>query len=167
MISFCFLFDRELIDACLRIDLPRFQQYAGEVSAVGAVGEVLALEADGASLGDGRAVNALEAVVPIAGIDLHAGFGGEDLHAAACDGIDALGGKGEFVGLALVEHPAMVVAGAVLGLHVVGIDALAHLVLLAEVERSALDGIDRAEGDGGVIDGDVMVSVHGQQVAFA
>ena len=63
-ISFLFFYS-ELIHGSLCVYFTGVEHYRGEVSLVGAVGEVLCLEADGAALGEGCSVSTFEAAVPV------------------------------------------------------------------------------------------------------
>ena len=131
----------------MSVHLAGIEHYRGEVCLVGAVGDVLCLEADGAALGEGSTMSTLEAAVPVGGVHLYARLGGVALDDASAVRLYALGCKAQLAWLALVEHPAVVITYAELGLLVVSVDAVAHHVRLAEVHRSALYMVDAAVGD--------------------
>lgn len=110
----------------MRVHIAGLEHNAGEVGAVGAVGEVLCFETEGAAAAEGGAVLSFVAVGPVVAVELHAGLGGVYFHCAAADGFGYFGCEGEFAGFLLVEYEAVVVTGAVFDLFVVGINAFAH-----------------------------------------
>ena len=91
---------------------------------VGAVGEVLALEANGTAAWEGGPMLSLVPVGPVVGIDLHTRLCGIDFHHASAHGIRESCGEGEFHLLFLVQHEAMVVACADAYLFVISINIL-------------------------------------------
>ena len=62
----------KLVDGLLGVFLTRVEHYRWEVGMVGTVGEVLALQADGASTREGGSVLSLVAVGPVVRIELYA-----------------------------------------------------------------------------------------------
>ena len=78
---------------------------------------------------------AFVAVGPVVAVDLHTRLGRIDFERAATDGLGQLGGIAQLALFPLVQHEAVVVAGAVLNLLVVGINVLTDGLGRAEVER--------------------------------
>lgn len=126
---------------------------------VGGVGEVLGLEAESAATWEGGTVLAAVAVGPVVGVELHGGLGGVNLHSAAADGLGDAGGKCEFAYFFLVDDVAVVVAGTVANLLVIGVPAFAYFVRSAEVEGSAFYTENLTRGDVGLVGGHIEVSV--------
>ena len=121
---------------------------------------MLRLEAERTAAAEGCSVLAFVAVCPVVGVELHARFGGIDLHGASAFRLRDFGGERKLAWLALVEHIAMVVAGAVLDLLAVGVvDALAHGVRLREIKRCALHAADFARRDRVFVDGHEEIGV--------
>ena len=130
---------------------------------IGAVGEVLCLKAYCTALGQCRSVGAGAAAAVVAGIALNAGLGGVALHGASAYRIHAFYSQAEFTGFTLVEHPAMVISVAVLGLLAL-FNTLAYLVRSAEIKRSALNLINCAKRNGCIVDWNIMVGVDCQVI---
>ena len=121
---------------------------------------MLRLEAHGTAAGEGGAMLTFVAVCPVVRIELHAWFGGVDLHRAATDRLGDACGEAQLALLLLVEHEAVVVACAVACLLVVGIDVLSHRLGLAEVKRRVFDKPYLACRDGRLVNGQIEVCVY-------
>lgn len=101
---------------------------------------------------------------PVGGVDLQAGLGGPDLDEASVERAGEATGADERARLAarrhlaLVEHPAVVVALADLEVAVGRVDPLADAPRAAEVERRRGDGLDLAGGDLPRVSGQIALS---------
>ena len=104
---------------------------------------MLRLKADGAALGQCRAVGAGAAAAVVTAVALYAGFSGVALQAAAACGVNALYCKTQLTGLAFVKYPTVVIAVAVLGLDAL-LDTVTYLVCGAEIKRGALNLVNGA-----------------------
>ena len=150
----------ELVHRLLCVNLARLEDDAGEVGTVGAVGEVLCLETECTVLAEGGSVGALESVQPVAAVELHAGLSGVHLHHTSAHRLGALHCEAQFARFALVEHVAVVVAGAVDYLLVGGVmNAFTHGVGCTEVKWSALHLEDFSSGDACLVDRDKEVGI--------
>ena len=162
-----FLFDdAEPIDGLLLVFLIRAQHDRWEIGVVGRVGEVLCLKTDGAPSREGCTVLSLVAVSPVVCIDLHSRFRRIYFHCSPAVRFNDACGKREFALFLLVQHKAVVVAGSVLDLFVVGINVLSDRFRLSEVERSAFHETDFTRRDGGLVYGEVIVGVDFALQAF-
>ena len=124
------------------------------------LGAGFTVKAEGGVLAEGGSVAAGESVGPVVGVELYAWLGGVDLHGAAVLGLDDACGKAQFASLILFEHEAVVVAGAILDLLIVGIDVAAYGLGGGEVEGSALHLEHLAGGNGCLVDGQVEVGIY-------
>ncbi len=120
---------------------------------------MLALETDGGTARECGSVLSFVAVCPVVSIDLNAGFGCVNLHGAPAIGFCHLGCEAQLALFLLVKHEAMVVAGTVLYLYVVGIDVPAHGFGCAEVKGCAFHEAYFACGDGRFVDRNIIVGV--------
>ena len=116
----------ELVNGLLCVLFTRLENNRREVRAVRRVGEVLSLEADGTAARECGSVLAFVAVGPVVCIYLYSGFCGVNLHCASAHRFCYAGCIAQFSLLFLVENEAVVVAGTVLYLLVVGIDVAAY-----------------------------------------
>ena len=80
----------KLVNSLLLVNFSRFKDAAGEICVVGAVGEVLCLEAEGAVLAVNCPVCAYKTAVPVAAIELNARFCCPHLQATSAVGLYAL-----------------------------------------------------------------------------
>ena len=124
------------------------------------VGEVLALEADAAAAWEGCAARTWQPVAPVVGVHLHAWLGGIDFHRSSADGIAEACCEGELHLLLLVQHEAVVVAGPVPDLFVVGVDVLSYRLRCAEVEGCPGHLQDLARRDARLVDRDEEVGIN-------
>lgn len=63
--NLCLVFYTKLVDGFLCVNLARFEHYGWEVSAVGAIGEVLCLKAECRVFAEGSAMLTLVAISPV------------------------------------------------------------------------------------------------------
>ena len=152
----------ELVNGLLNVDLSGFQLCAGEVCTVGRIGEVLCLEAKARVLAEGGAVLTLVTVCPVVAIELYAGFGGPTFHGAAGRGLYHRGSQSQFTGFVLVQNIAVVIAGAVLYLFVIGGNIATYGLWCAEVKGSALYLADFTCGYAVLVNWNVEVCIDGQ-----
>ena len=142
------------------------QHNGWEVWTVRAVGEVLCLEADAgaarsrATLLDGIACS------PVVGVDLHTRFGGVGLQHAARLRFHEASSQRKFTKLFFVTNKAVVIAGTVFDLLVVSINVLTNGLRCGEVERSSFYAADFTCRNAGVVNGNVEVAVHIEQLVF-
>src|ERR1019366_4181653 len=109
----------------------------GKTRVVRRIREMLSLQAEALVLFILHAVAPGEgSIEEVTGVELHAGLGGFDRHAPAALGVGHDGCKAQRSSIA-VEHPIVIVTAAQLDLFVVGVDACAHNLGLAEIERCA------------------------------
>ena len=102
------------------------------------------------------------ACCPVVGIDLHARLCGIHIKRATALGVSQTCGKRQLAFFLLVQNEAMVVAGTVLDLLIVGINVLANSLFRAEVERSACHFQNLSSRDGSLVDGDKEISIDQQ-----
>ena len=163
------LFHRKAQDGLRAVALSRAEEGGGELGLVGAVGEVLGLEAEAAPLRVGALRLAAEASVEeVAGVELDAGLGGEDLEDAARLGFEDAGGEdrlGAGGAWSAVEDEVVVVAVTELELGIRLVDVLADGFGAAEVEGGACDGEDLSAGDEVPVDGGEAASVELEDMA--
>lgn len=159
----CVLFiGAEFINGLLHINFTGLQLGAWEVCTVGRVGEVLGLKAQARVLAKSGAMLTLVTVCPIVAIELNTGFCGPALHGAAGGGFYHRGCQCEFAGFVLVQNIAVVIAGAVLYLLVIGGNIATYGLGSAEVKGSALYLANLAGGYAVLINGHVEVCIDGQ-----
>lgn len=132
---------------------------------VGAVGILLRFERQRFAVAQRFAVFAVRfAVEEVAAVELHGGLVGQHLDRAARSGFPDRGRRLDAVRGLAVEDPVVVVARAVAQLLVVGADALADGVRLAEVEGRARDVGDLSGGDQHRIDRRGVAGIDGHDV---
>ena len=136
-----------------------------EVGVVGAVGIFLGLEGQRLAVAEGFAVLAVDrAVEEITAVELQGGLVAQHLDGASRSGFPDCGGRLDAVGAPAVDDPVVVVTAAVAQLFVVGPDALADGMRLAEIERRARYVGDLTRGDQHRIDGRGAAGVDRQHV---
>ena len=119
-------------------DLPRLEDGRGELRFVGAVGEMLAFQGDGAIIViDAASLADRTSLKPVSGIDLYSRLGSKNLHLAAA----LLGpefGCGLYLsGLCTVDDPAVVIALSDLQCLEISLDVASYRLRIDEIHRSA------------------------------
>lgn len=149
----------KLVDGLLRVHLAGVENDGREVGMVGRIGEMLALQTDGRAARERSSALPLVAVRPVVGVELHARLGGIDGHGAPAVRLFDTRSQCQFARLMLVEHEAMVVTRAVPQLLIIVVDVPPDGFRRAEVERRALYLANLACGNGGLVNGKVIVGV--------
>ena len=150
----------KLIDGLLFVATSWFQYHGWEIWMVWSVGEVLCLEAYGTAAWEGGAILTLLACSKVVGIDLNARLGGIDVHRAAALWLVDACGKTQFAFLFLVEYIAVVVTRTVADLFVVCVYVLSYCFRCAEVKWCSFYEAYLTCGDGGLVDGEVVICVY-------
>ena len=100
-----------------------------------------------------------DATAEVVGIELDARLCGIHLHCAAADRIFQHSSERQLLFLFLVQHVAMIIAGAILELLVVGVNVLTNSLGSAEIERGVFHKTDFARRNTRVVDGQVVIGI--------